>query len=204
MFKEAFTKLDEKEASDFLARVNPALEMAPFAADKATVLTHLLSFYPGYHLADISDHSVSPPRQVFVIYSDKDLVPVSWKNETLYALNARVPIYLTDGTVEEYAKFFLTYVRGRHGRFLIAETIDDIEWREPPPPAARKAIGKMLVPLEVTGRGQDGTYYLSATMMFRDSLFQARVEVATDGTVRITDEQLLVEDMPVMDDTLGQ
>jgi hypothetical protein len=41
-------------------------------------------------------------------------------------------------------------------------------------------------------------------MIFKDSLFRSTVQVAPDGMVSLTDEELVVEDMPVVDDLLGQ
>jgi len=49
-----------------------------------------------------------------------------------------------------------------------------------------------------------GNFYLDITMMFRDSLFKADVEVQPNGLVSLSNEKLLVEDMPVRDDTFGQ
>jgi hypothetical protein len=131
-------------------------------------------------------------------------VAINGSNEPIYALNERAPLQLNDGTVADYVRFFFSNVRGRHGRFLITETVDDIQWREEPPPAARKAIGKILVPLTVTGRDPDGGFRLAACMMFKDSLFKAAVTVRRDGIVSLSDEELLIEDMPVLDDTFGQ
>ena len=204
MFRDAFKKLDKDEAAALLAQVNPSLDGSDFVAGQAAVLTHDLSFYPGYHFTEITDHNVSPPRVACAIYKGNEVVPITWSNEPIYALNERAPIALNRDNVTAYVKFFFTYVRGRHGRFLIAENVDDIDWREDPPPAARKAIAKMLEPVTVKEVREDGSYLLGACMMFRDSLFAADVTVGADGTVQLSKEELLVEDMPVMDDTLGQ
>ena len=104
----------------------------------------------------------------------------------------------------DYARFFFSHVRGEHGRFLIIDTVDDIDWKDEPPPSARKATGKMLEELHVIGKGVDGTWHLLGRMVFRDSLFQAQIHVAPDGQVSMSNEELLVDDMPIMDDTLGQ
>lgn len=204
MFKDAFKKLEGDDAAALLARVNPVLDFADFNPVSASVLTHDLPFYPGYQFVEIADHTHSPAKVACAIYKDNDIVPITWNNEPLYALNDRAPIVLNDQTVTEYVKFFFMYVRGRHGRFLIAENVDDIDWREDPPPAARKAIAGMLVSTSIASRTEDGSYILKASMIFRDSLFAATITVTPEGHVALSDEELLVEDMPVMDDTLGQ
>ncbi len=203
MFRDAFKKLEGDDAAALLARVNPLLDVSPFDAS-ASVMTHPLSFYTGWHFVEIADPSQSPAKTTCAIYDDQDVVILDWTNEPFYELNSRLPIQLTRDNVADYVRLFFTYVRGKHGRFLIAENVDDIDWREDPPPAARKAVAKMLLPLSVNTVGPDGSFRLTGCMMFRDSLFQADINVTAGGMVEISNEELLVEDMPVMDDTLGQ
>ena len=157
-----------------------------------------------HRFLDIADYSVSPEKRRFVLYKDNDIIVINWSNEPIYALNLRAPIALRKGNIADYIRFFFTYVRGKHGRFIISETVDDILWREDPPPAARKAISKMLLPISDIEPDEQGTFKTKATMMFRDSLFRADVEIKANGLVIISNEELLVEDMPVRDDTFGQ
>lgn len=204
MFKDAFIKLEGEEAKELLSRVNPLQDGAGFDVDNVSIMTHDLSFYPGYKLVELVDHEAVPVRRKFAVSKGDDVVILNWTNEPIYQLNSRVPISLSEQTVLNYARFFFMYVRGRHGRFLICETVDDINWKEEPPPAARKAVGKMLEPLYLKDMSDDGTYNLDARMIFKDSLFRSAVHVRPDGMVSLSDEELLIEDMPVLDDTFGQ
>jgi hypothetical protein len=114
-----------------------------------------------------------------------------------------VPIFLDTNSVIEYVRFFFNYIRGRHGRFIVIENVDDISWREEPPPAARKAIGKMLIPLQIYEVNEEGSFFLLVNMMFKDSLFKAKVQVKPNGRVELFDEELVIEDIPVEEDILG-
>ncbi|MEM6780492.1 MAG: hypothetical protein AAF569_01360 [Pseudomonadota bacterium] len=203
MFRNAFQKLEIEEATPILSEVNAAIEGSPFAGESISVLAQDLPFYAGYRFLEVSDHAAQPVRVQYIVYKPGDVVPLNWTNEPIYNLNEKAPIALSNDNVGLYAKFFFTYVRGRHGRFLIAESVDDIDWRDDPPPAARKAVGAMLTPVTITDVAVDGTYNLIAQMMFKDSLFKSAIHVKTDGTVSLSDEELLIEDMPVLDDTLG-
>ena len=145
-----------------------------------------------------------PARRRFVIRKERDVTVLDFTNTPIYALNLRVPILLTDETLPDYVRFFFSFVRGRHGRFLICESVDDIQWRDDPPPSARRAVGNMLGPLEVQRRDGDGTVHFLARMVFKDTLFQTDIAVDPNGTVGISGEKVLVENMPVMDDTFGQ
>lgn len=203
MGENIFVKLDGKESARLLQEINPVLDGAPFEAGTATILAQKLDFYPDYRFVEIADYHNHPARKRHVIYKEQHVVALDGSNEPLYALNEKAPILLNDDTVAPYVRFFFTQVRGRHGRFLITETVDDIKWREEPPPAARKAVGKIVMPLTLTGRDADGVYRLSACMIFKESLFKAQIAVRPDGIVSIENEELLVEDMPVMDDMFG-
>jgi len=209
MFQDAFTKLELDQIAMYLDSINPHLDGSPFDAVETTMLEIDIPFYPGYKFLDVADYSTVPGKRRFILYrpksSDKaeDVVVLDWTNEPIYTLNHSLPISLDENTVPYYVRFFFTYIRGKHGRFIVAESVDDINWKEDPPPQARKAISKMLMPLAIS-EAKDGKYYLKATMMFRDSLFKADIEVQPNGLVTLSNEELLVEDMPVLDDTFGQ
>ncbi|MAE51561.1 MAG: hypothetical protein CMH27_07105 [Micavibrio sp.] len=209
MFKNAFQKLELDDVAIILDAVNDHIDGGAFDPVDTTIMAIDVPFYPGYRFLEISDTSLTPARKRFVIIKSEqaniisDVVVLDWTNEPIYILNQKAPIQLNADNIAEYVRFFFTYVRGKHGRFIVTENVDDINWKEDPPPQARKAIAKMLVPVELKEE-KDGNMYLEATMMFRDSLFKADVEVQPNGLVSLSNEKLLVEDMPVRDDTFGQ
>jgi hypothetical protein len=205
MFQDTYTKLDQLETADVLERISSHLHGGKIPAENCVIMTRTLPFYPDYKFFDIASHSVMPALRRFVLEKDSDVVVLDFTNVPIYALNTRAPVKITKDNVSDYVRFFFTFVRGRHGRFQITESIDDIQWREEPPPAARKAVGKMIEPLQLKEGKKDGEdYHLTACMMFRDSLFQAEVTVTPQGSVHLSRERLLIEDMPVLDDTFGQ
>ncbi len=204
MFQDAYVKCDRLETEDLLAKLGPHLEGAPFSPDTTVIMTRPLAFYPGYTFIDMADHATMPARRKFVLRKGDDIVVLDFTNAPIYALNERTKLKLTSDTMTDYLRFFFSFVRGRHGRFLICESVDDIHWREEPPPAARKAVAKMLHPLAPDKAGTNGTTHFTAQMIFKDTLFEAEIEVSDSGQVRLFNEKLLVEDMPVTDDTFGQ
>ncbi len=204
MFQDAFIKLDALESETVLEDINPVLEGSSFDSETVTILGQKLSFYPDYRFLDIADYEVVPHARRFIIYKPGDVVVLNGTNEPVYALNEKAPLLLDENTAVDYVQFFFSYVKGKHGRFIITETVDDIQWKEEPPPAARKAIGKMIESVLVTKIDDDGSYHLVASMMFKDSLFKTSVIVSPSGLVNLSDEELLVEDMPVLDDIFGQ
>ena len=202
MYQEAHTKIELEEAAIILDKLNPEFEGTVFDPIEATILAQDMSFYPGMRFLDISDHSMHPPIHRYAVYSEEQHFIVNFSNEPIYAFNQSFPISLSEANIAEYARFFFTYVRGRHGRFIITENIDDIAWRDEPPPSARKAISQMLIPITLNNADDQG-YHLVACMVFKDSLFKSKITVDSKGFVTLSDEELLVEDMPILDDTIG-
>lgn len=209
MFQGVFQKLELSEVASLLDQINPLLDGSAFDAVETTIMALNLPFYQGYRFLDITENINYPSRKRFVIcknskvFNPQDITILDWTNDPVYKLNQAVPITLDEHNVTEYVRFFFGYIRGKHGRFVISENVDDIRWKDDPPPQARKAITKMLLPLSVQTT-KDGHYYLQVTMMFKDSLFKADVEVQSNGLVTLTNEELLVEDIPVQDDIFGQ
>lgn len=208
MFADSFTQIEHGDVAEILDQLNPMLDGALFDPAVARVLSHELPFYNGYSLVEVSDYDVNPPRQISFVYKNTEggdrLYLLNGTNEPIYHLNKAVPIFLKEETAELYVRFFFNYVRGRFGRFIIVETPDEINWREEPAPAGKKALGKMISPIELKQVSEDGTYHLKANIIFKDSLFESDISVTEDGTVSLSNQELLVEDIPVFDDSFAQ
>lgn len=204
MFRDAFIKLDPAQAARMIEVVNSYLDH-PFEISGAGVMVHDLSFYKGYFLTEITRGDVHPPLVRSAVCNDKGEVDIlNGTNDTIYKLNAKAPLILNDETAKDYIKFFFHYVRGKHGRFLIVDSVDDIDWREEPAPAGRKALARMIEPLAKKSTLENGDAVYTASMIFKDSLFQAEVHVRPDGHLSLNKEELLVEGIPVADDLFGQ
>jgi len=205
MFKDAFIKLDSTQAARMIERLNPHFDVA-FDPAATTVMVHALSFYEGHSLVEVSRHDQHPPIMRVAINNDKtgEVTVLNWTNEPIHKLNKTVPVNLAEDSMLDYVRFFFTYVRGSHGRFLVIDSVDDIEWREEPAPAGRKALGKMIEPMLVRAREKDGTVVFSLSIVFKDSLFTAEAHLKPDGYLSLHNEELLVQDIPVADDVFGQ
>jgi hypothetical protein len=193
-------KLEPEKAARILSEVNPYLEPLPFAGDATAIRTQRLPFYRGYELLELTDLSAVPPARKFAVYKPGDVNILNWTNQVIYDVNEKAPVLLDERSVGDYVKFFFAYVRGRHGRFLVIESIDDIRWQVEPPLQGRKVMQEMLSPVTVAGRDDEGTFLLEAFMVFKDSLFKTRVHVRRNGIVSMSDEELKIEGMPVLQD----
>ena len=199
-----FNQLELSDVANLVERINPIFDgEITFDPVDTVILAKNLSFYPNYQMLHISDQGITPPSMRYVVESGDDMIVMDYTNKPIYEANKDIPIVLSDETIIDYVRFFFTYVKGRHGRFLLVENVDDISCKEEPPPSARSAIGKMLSPIEILGQ-EGGIYHLTAKMIFKDSLFKSDIYIDAHGTVTLKDEELLIEDMPVLDDIFGE
>lgn len=197
---EDWQKLDAERAARVMAEVNPHLEPVPFSLHDTTVRMQRLPFYRDYVFYELTDLSAIPGARKYALCKQGDVNVINWTNEVIYETNEKAPIVLDAQTVVDYVKFFFNYVRGRHGRFLVIESIDDIRWQVEPPLQGRKVMQEMLSPVTLTEQGQDGAFTLDAFMVFKDSLFKTKVHVQKDGLVSMSEEELKIEGMPVLQD----
>lgn len=208
MFADAFKTIEHGEAAAILDQLNPLLDGATFDASMARILSHSLPFYAGHELVEVTDYDVNPPRRVSCVIRMSGAKPIvtllDGTNAPIYRLNASAPIFLNEDTIKFYTKFFFHYVRGRFGRFLIVENTDEVDWREEPAPAGMKALGKMIHSVELKSIDDKGAFYLNASIVFKDSLFESDIIVQENGDVTLSNQELLVEDIPVLDDSFQQ
>jgi hypothetical protein len=207
MFSDAYITIENAEAIELAEKVNAKLDGSHFDPNYSRIISHALPFYNGYHLGEITDLNSSPMRQISFIYEEnsnkEDIYILDGTNEPIYLLNKKVPIFLNKENIITYVRFFFYYVRGRFGRFNIVENVDEINWREEPAPSGRRALGKMIQPLEFKETAKED-YQLSCSIIFKDSLFESDITVQENGDVSLSNQEMLVEDIPVLDDSFQQ
>ncbi len=203
MFKEAFQKLNKRDTKKILKRLNDHLKGEDFDIGYSTALSIDLPFYHGYELIEVTDNSSHPPRKISLLSNDNFLQTVEYSSQFIYQNNGKLGLYLDKDNLSEYIHFFFTHAVGSQGRFLIIENIEDIPWKESPPPNAKNAISKMITPLTLKEEHKKNGFIVKATMVFKTTLFSADIVIKPNGTIVITNEEMLVEEMPILDDTLG-
>ncbi len=194
-------KIEEDQAKQILEEVNKNITPVPFNKEETVLRETNLSFYKGYSLVEMTDMSVVPGAKKYAVYKEGDVNIIDWTNQTIYNVNEMAPLSLTDKHVSEYVNFFFSYVKGRHGRFLVIETADDVRWQEDPPLQGRKVLQEMLKPITIVNKEDDGSYTLEAFVMFKDSLFKSTVNVKANGDVDMLDEELMIESLPIIQDS---
>ncbi|MGH1378459.1 MAG: hypothetical protein ACRBB3_06525 [Alphaproteobacteria bacterium] len=206
MFDEAFVKLEIDEIASILDVLNKDVEGSTFDPLETTILSVNVPFYDGYRFLNVADHATNPPLQRFVFQKNdsNDFKVIDWTYKIIYDLNKEAPISLDDNNVLEYVRFFFTYVKGRHGRFVVCESADNVQWKDEPPEEVRKKLNSTMKPLEIKEKRKDGVYAIKAFMMLKDALFYVDIYVEPNGRVTMSDHEIIIEDVPVLDSVFGQ
>ncbi len=194
-------KIEEDQAKQILKEINKNITPVPFNEEETVLRETKLPFYKGYSLVEMTDMSVVPGAKKYAIYKEGDVNIIDWTNQVIYNVNEKAPLSLTDKNVPEYVNFFFSYVKSRHGRFLVIETADDVRWQEDPPIQGRKVLQEMLKPITIVNKEDDGSYTLEAFVMFKESLFKSTVNVKANGDVDMLDEELMIESLPIIQDS---
>lgn len=200
MYHINWEDVSAEDVPRMLADINQHMDGVTFDPNVTTIEKHDLPFYAEYDLLRVIDPSADPALEKLIIYKEGELNILNWTNQPIYTVNEKAPIYLNEDIAPLYAKFFFDHVRGRHGRFLIIEDADEINWSETPPDEAKDAINGMITTVDHYETGDDGKMSYSSFMIFKDSLFKANVHVEKDGMVSLSDEALIVEGMPIDQD----
>jgi hypothetical protein len=205
--------LDEVTTARLVEDINAeATYQLPLTKTKIRVTT--LPFYENYKLYSISDTTLPPPHERFMLHQPGDIHFMNWTNEPIYRVNDKAPIKLDRKTVVPYAKFFFHYVRGQLGRFIIVEKPEEVVWMASASDEEKQKVNEKLLPLTYKGIGRDNLFTLTGTVVFKNALFRTDIKIAplemdahdpdvnenehfTIGQMKLTNEELLLEELSI-------
>ncbi len=213
MIDLTFQTLGAQEAQQFLSAI--ASEVAPITfSEKTAVQVADLVFYDDFKLYAVSDAALPLPHTRYMLYKPGDLSLMNWTNEPIYSVNERAPIKIDRKTCLSYARFFFHFVRGQLGRFIIVEKPEEVVWLADAPDQEKAEVNQKLMPVTYKGIGRDNLITLTATVVFKNALFKTDIKIApfdmdvfdaelnapehfTIGQMKLTNEELLIEDLHV-------
>lgn len=203
MYNRPWEEIDPEKMPRLVAEINRSLKDRQFDANTTIGQRQELPWYAEYEFLELTDTSTSNPTFTRrIIYRPEDFYILNWTNGPIYTANDKAPIIMNTDIVGDYIKFFFNYVKGRHGRFVIIDNVDEIAWEGSVPAKGKEAVAKIIKPVTVTSVEDSGKITLVSYMVFKDSLFRANVHVERDGMVSLSDEALVIEGMPIVEDVV--
>lgn len=202
MYNPEWQEIDPEDVPALVASINRELKERPFDATMTIAKRASLPFYAEHDLIELIDTATADPVYTRrVLYGPDGFQILNWSNGPIYTTNEKAPINVNEDNAAEYVKFFFNYVKGRHGRFVIVDNVDEIAWAGDVPAKGKEAVARIVKPVTVTSN-ENGKIVLLAFMAFKDSLFRANVNVERDGMVSLSEEALVIEGMPIIEDAV--
>ena len=180
----------DEQAAEALARLT---DLAPEAFAGATLVAGActdLPFYASYRLIDLEVKRDGTPDRAFVLHGP---VHTRWLDGTsapVHEANDDESLELTDESVLDYLRFFLFFVRGDSGAFVLLEDADNITLTGDD--GAGAALQGSLAPLAIRDARDDADrWVVDGLVAYEDALFAATFAVAADGEVDMVDDEPL-------------
>lgn len=180
-----------------------------------------LTFYPNTILVrckgdgPLHEAEMATQHAFYLVAPSRPAIALGRTNQSIYFANEALGVSLTNETAADYLRFFFHFVHGRLGSFQLAESSSDIPWRESATLNEVAELEKYIHPIQlVDPLGLPPAVELTATVLFKDALFQVGIRVALEpctvndsdldadidlvpGQIQMYGEQLIYEDLTV-------
>lgn len=153
-----------------------------------------LTFYPNTSVYTLV---LENGRTKYILDSGDMIYMLDSTNRPIYNVSDK-DFTLSVDTVAEYVIFFFDSVIGKHGKFYIPISKDDIPYTDTiqVPTNLQIEISNAIKPLEVISNEKDAII-LVGFIFFKESLLQTKIKVDSKGICQMFDEELIMENIPI-------
>jgi AAA+ superfamily predicted ATPase len=156
-----------------------------------------LPFYADHELIELRFEHAFGTECVFALDGPDDTRWLDGSSAPIHETNEAGSLALSDANVHDYVRFFLYFVRGESGAFVLVEseneiTVDDEVGAEGDGSEPRARLAKLasrVTPLTIREIDDTGRWVLDCTIAFDGALFLATLAVTRDGNVDMTDDE---------------
>ncbi|MCB1683150.1 MAG: hypothetical protein KDI31_01645 [Pseudomonadales bacterium] len=157
-----------------------------------------LPFYPGYQLYKFLRLGISAAmRKDYVVSDTAEVHRLDFASQTIPRLNETVPVLLRENTIADYLHFYFAFSHGRHGRFFLVESVDDLRFAGSMDPAARVDLASLIRPMLISRSSASAAadFIGECTFFFNNALFRCEISITGTGSVRLGGETVLQSDL---------
>lgn len=114
----------------------------------------------------------------------------------IYEINKVCNVAIEERFAAQYLRFFCFFARAESGPFHTLES--EVDFLIPRDLGANwnSKLRNAIRPIDVLGRSESGGYYLEATILYEDEIFEVVFEVSPNGQVEILDYRPIVRGLP--------
>lgn len=162
-----------------------------------------LPFYDRFDWYDLRDHRQNPTRHAYLVVADTEFVWLRGDAGPIHAMNEYVPLQLSQNNLTRYLRFFCSSINAEQGRFLVINSIKDLEWRETPESSFLEYLDTHIAPpVLLEGRdGQNDGWLMRASVVYDDGLFESRFRIEASGQVNMIEDEEIASDLPLIHDS---
>lgn len=133
----------------------------------------------------------------FVLFNNNEIYLLDTTNRPIYSISEK-EFTLSKSTVLNYLIFFFDSVLGPHGKFYIPLSKQDIPYKKDIEirDLMKKLISVKIVPPHIVYIDED-QIILKGCTFFQNTLFKCEFNVTKTGVCTITNEELILEDLPI-------
>ncbi|QQR69056.1 MAG: hypothetical protein IPI58_09600 [Alphaproteobacteria bacterium] len=212
-------QMERMEGMRVVAEIMPHLKDVDMKPAVIRVRQAKLAFYDQYVFYELTDPSQNPQASIYALHKpgceeEEATLVLDGTNRPIYTANEWAPLILDAGNIPSYVGFFFACVVGTHGPMAVVEKLEDMT----PEKAAQEAADQGASPQEqekmaervrtvqgicpprVLNIESNGIYTVAAAMLFQNCIFRTKMEITTQGLIRITEHDMMIGGMDSADE----
>ena len=160
-----------------------------------------LSFYEDHRLMELSFLRDDMVERAYVLVGSDGVHWLNGDSTPIHIVNANESLSLSNGTVADYLRYFLYFLRSDGSAFILIESPEEIESASDDAVAAAElgdeggisieTARKHVRPLEIRRQDRSGSWQVDATVAYQGGLFSASFSVKPDGEVEMIEDDPL-------------
>ncbi|MDO1514335.1 tetratricopeptide repeat protein [Maribacter confluentis] len=186
---KGLSTLDKTEIEDFLS------DKLNIKIYDYKISQYKLSFFDKTKLYQINSEQF---KTHYILKNEKEIYLLDSTNRPIYSLSNK-DFKLSEMTVMNYLYFFFDSVIGRHGKFYIPISINDIPFNNKikNTSSSKSLIKSKIKSLEII-KSNDSEILILGSTFFKTSLFNCQFKVDKNGICSISKEELVLDDLPIL------
>jgi len=161
----------------------------------STYYTTPLPFYTDFKFYTFIDLSFTPYLEIRLLDNGNYTFMLDGTQNPFIEANSISPLVLTDKNVYDYALLVLGNTRKKDDSYRLVNSIDEITFSAEPTLEEYEKLESSIKTPKI--KKDKESFIIKATLLFGDTLIKASIKVSLNGSVDITKEKKILDNMPI-------